>query len=127
MDFGAAIVGTRSGRARKRWKKLGQPVPLSNLVTDANNGWSQPAQRYTPPRFSLSSGEEKGISVDWRRNTACAEGLSRLRHSASLSRNGKPPLRARIGPDKASPTAMKAEPSRPRRSSIWFLGHQVFG
>src|SRR5579884_1116987 len=29
-------------------QKLGQPVPLSNLCSDENNGRSQPAHRYTP-------------------------------------------------------------------------------
>ena len=43
--------------------KLGQPVPLSNFSLDANNGWSQPAHRNVPARFSCSNAQLPGISV----------------------------------------------------------------
>ena len=38
----------------------GQPVPLSNLAADENSGTPQPAQRNSPGRFSLTSGERVG-------------------------------------------------------------------
>ncbi len=49
-------VGRRADRVRQRLKKLGQPVPLSNLVSDENSGRSQPAQAKVPLRFSALSG-----------------------------------------------------------------------
>ncbi len=33
------------------WKKLGQPVPLSNLVSDENSGSLQQMQRKVPSTF----------------------------------------------------------------------------
>jgi len=49
-------------------KKLGQPVPLSNLVAELNSGNPQPAQLKTPRRCSLFRGLENGRSVpaSWR-------------------------------------------------------------
>jgi len=43
-------------------QKLGQPVPLSNLVSDENRSRSQPAQWKTPLRCSLSSSLVQGRS-----------------------------------------------------------------
>ena len=38
-------VGAGAKRAgQRRVKKLGQPVPLSNFISDVNSGRSQPAQ-----------------------------------------------------------------------------------
>ena len=44
-------------------QKLGQPVPLSNLVVDENRSRSQPAQAKMPARCSFSSGLVNGRSV----------------------------------------------------------------
>ena len=44
---------TAFGRA---FQKLGQPVPLSNLVVDENRSCPQPAQPNTPERCSSLSG-----------------------------------------------------------------------
>ena len=41
-------------------KKLGQPVPLSNLRPVMKSGWPQPAQENVPARFSLRSAHEPG-------------------------------------------------------------------
>ena len=43
--------------------KLGQPVPLSNLVVDENKSCAQPAQVKVPERCSSLSGLLKGLSV----------------------------------------------------------------
>ena len=51
----SSVVPTAPGNGL--WK-LGQPVPLSNLVADENSGSSQPAQAKVPSRCSLLSGEE---------------------------------------------------------------------
>ncbi|MNC88828.1 hypothetical protein D3C83_46910 [compost metagenome] len=50
-------------------KKLGHPVPLSNFMSDVNNGRSQPAQANTPGRFSLLSGLLPARSVPSSRST----------------------------------------------------------
>ncbi len=39
-------------------QKLGQPVPLSNLVLEENRSSSQPAQANLPARFSALRGLE---------------------------------------------------------------------
>ncbi len=41
-------------------QKLGQPVPLSNLVLDENASWAQPAQANRPSRCSFRSGLVNG-------------------------------------------------------------------
>src|SRR4051812_19083340 len=64
-------------------QKLGQPVPLSNFVTEENSGSAQPAQAKVPLRFSRLSGLEPARSVPcWRSTLYCAE-LRMRRHSAS--------------------------------------------
>ena len=40
------------------FQKLGQPVRLSNFVSDENSASLHPAQAKVPARFSLSSGLE---------------------------------------------------------------------
>src|SRR6202790_4287366 len=66
------------------WEKLGQPVPLSNFVSEENSGRSQPAQAKMPLRCSFNSGLEPGRSVpSWRRISYCC-GVSCARHSASV-------------------------------------------
>ena len=66
------------------FQKLGQPVPLSNLVFDENSGRSQPAQAKVPSRFSLSSGLVYGRSVAASRSTANWFGERSFFHSASV-------------------------------------------
>ena len=51
------------------FQKLGQPVPLSNLVAEEKSGSSQPAQAKVPLRCSWSSGLVTARSVPaWRRS-----------------------------------------------------------
>ena len=45
-------VDRRLDGALDRRQKLGQPVPLSNFVSDENNGVAQAAQVNSPVRFS---------------------------------------------------------------------------
>ena len=65
-------------------QKLGQPVPLSNLVVEENSSSPQPAQVKVPLRCSLSKGLLKGASVPLRLSTAYWLGLRSVRHSASV-------------------------------------------
>src|SRR5208282_403002 len=64
--------------------KLGQPVPLSNLVVPSNKGWPQPAQLNTPGRFSERRAQLPGRSVACSRMIEYCSGVSRARHSASV-------------------------------------------
>src|SRR5205085_11289921 len=64
--------------------KLGQPQPESNLASDSNSVWPQPAQTYVPFRCSCSYSPENGRSVAFSRSTAYCIGVNSLRHSASL-------------------------------------------
>src|ERR1700745_422533 len=64
--------------------KLGQPQPESNLASDLNSVWAQPAQGEVAARFSSSYSPENGRSVAFSRNTAYCIGDNSLRHSASL-------------------------------------------
>jgi hypothetical protein len=50
-------------------KKLGQPVPESNLAELENRRVPQPAHTKVPLRFSLLSGLVKGRSVPCLRST----------------------------------------------------------
>ena len=54
----------------QRCQKLGQPVPLSNLVVEENRSRSQPAQVKMPRRPSCNNGLVKGLSVPLCRSTA---------------------------------------------------------
>jgi hypothetical protein len=65
-------------------QKLGQPVPLSYLVSDENNGNSHPAQEKTPFRFSPFNGELPGRSVPCSRKTRYCAGLSCRFHSSTV-------------------------------------------
>src|SRR6266576_4081289 len=65
-------------------QKLGQPVPLSNLVRDSNNGSAQPAQTNVPLRFSSFNGLVNARSVPSSRNTLNCAGVSKTRHSAGV-------------------------------------------
>src|SRR5271165_5722070 len=65
-------------------QKLGQPVPLSNLVADEKRSREQPAQAKVPRRSSCRSGLVKGGSVPSLRRMAYWAAVSVARHSASL-------------------------------------------
>ena len=81
--------GRRSCRSPlERRKKLGQPVPLSNLRPAANSAWPQPTQLKVPGRFSCSSAHDPGASVPWPRSTAYCCGVSARRHSSSVFSTG---------------------------------------
>src|SRR6201981_2725074 len=66
------------------FQKLGQPVPLSNLVSEENSGRSQPAQAKVPLRCSFRSGLDQGRSVPCLRRISYCCGVSCARHSASV-------------------------------------------
>src|SRR6476469_1166177 len=66
------------------WQKLGQPVPLSNFVSEENTGRSHPAQANVPLRFSALSGLVPARSVPCFRSTSYCAGVRRRRHSSSL-------------------------------------------
>jgi hypothetical protein len=65
-------------------KNDGQPVPESNFASEVNSGAPQPAQAYTPARFSRLSGEVPARSVPWQRSTRYASGERMARHSSSV-------------------------------------------
>src|SRR6478609_4097089 len=65
------------------WVKLGQPVPLSNLVPPWKSGRPQSRQVKTPGRFSFRKTPQKGASVPCSRRT-CFSSSSR---SATSDRN----------------------------------------
>src|SRR6185503_13109973 len=65
-------------------KKLGHPVPLSNLVSAENSGCPQPAHANIPSRFSTLCGLEPGGSVPCSRRTLYCWGVSVSRHSESV-------------------------------------------
>jgi len=65
-------------------QKLGQPVPLSNLVSDEKRLRPHPAQAKMSVQCSFRSALENGNSVQRRRNTAYWAGVRRWRQSASL-------------------------------------------
>src|SRR3954469_6151124 len=58
------------------WVKLGQPVPLSNLVPPLNNGRPHSRQVNTPSRFSVRKTPQNGASVPCSRRT-CFSSSSR--------------------------------------------------
>src|SRR5271169_3586005 len=74
------VVATAFGSGAK---KLGQPLPLSNLVEDSNNGRPQAAQAYMPERCSLLRGLVPARSVPCLRITAKVSDGNSLRHSSS--------------------------------------------
>src|SRR4051812_12670332 len=57
-------------------QKLGQPVPLSNLVWASNSSAPQPAHSNSPGRFSWFRGLEPGRSVPRSRRTRCCSGVN---------------------------------------------------
>ena len=65
-------------------KKLGQPVPLSNLVSLPNSAWPQPAQRYTPSSWWSQYAPVKARSVPFWRSTRYSSGDRAAFHSASV-------------------------------------------
>lgn len=69
------------------WKKLGQPVPLSNLASDLKSGFPHPAHENTPSRFSSFNGDVPARSVPCLRNTLNCSGVSVSRHSSLVFSN----------------------------------------
>src|SRR6185436_10801993 len=69
-------------------KKLGQPVPDSNFISEVKSGRSHPAQAKMPARFSSLSGLEPACSVPSLRITRYDIGDRRLDHSWSDSFTG---------------------------------------
>src|SRR5438874_1246994 len=65
------------------WKKLGHPVPESNLASELNSSAPQPAQRYTPSSWVSHSSPVKARSVPARRSTRYCSGVSSWRHCSS--------------------------------------------
>src|SRR5689334_8339511 len=63
--------------------KLGQPVPLSNLVPPWNSGRPHSRQVKTPGRFSVRKTPQNGASVPCSRRTCYSSSL----RSATSSRN----------------------------------------
>ena len=72
-------------------QKLGQPVPLSNFVVDANSSRPQPAHLKTPSRCSRFKGLVNGRSVACRRRTRNCAADSVRRHSSSVRMMGNVP------------------------------------
>src|SRR5262245_46744655 len=66
-------------------KKLGQPVPESNFMSEVKSGRSQPAQAKMPARFSSFSGLVPAGSVPSLRSTRNDAGDSFFDHSWSES------------------------------------------
>jgi hypothetical protein len=64
-------------------KKLGQPEPESNLVSELKSSAPQPAQRYVPASLTTLYSPVHGRSVPWRRITSYWSGVSSSRHSSS--------------------------------------------
>jgi hypothetical protein len=82
------LVATRSGSA---WKKLGQPVPLSNLASELKRGRKQAAQMKVPARFSPLRGLENDRSVDSPNRIAYRSAGRSFFHSAlDFSRGWNP-------------------------------------
>src|SRR4051812_3369964 len=69
-------------------KKLGQPVPDSNFMSEVKSGRSQPAQAKMPARFSSLSGLEPACSVPSLRITRYDSPGRRFAHSWSASLSG---------------------------------------
>src|SRR5688572_17762472 len=69
-------------------KKLGQPVPDSNFISEVNTGRPQPAHANTPGRFSALSGLVPARSVPSSRSTLYASGGRRFFHSSFDSLSG---------------------------------------
>src|SRR2546423_72514 len=64
--------------------KLGQPVPESNFVSDANKAAPQAAQWYIPSSWLWTYLPVNAGSVPLRRNTSYCSGVNSSRHSASV-------------------------------------------
>src|SRR5690242_18045831 len=69
------------------WVKLGQPVPLSNLVPPWKSGRPHNRQVNTPGRFSLRNTPQNGASVPCSRRTCFSSALrsaTRERYCSSV-------------------------------------------
>ena len=94
-------------------QKLGQPVPLSNLVVDEKSVEAQPAQANVPRRFSCRSGLVNGRSVASCRSTAYCSGVRSLRHSASVWVTSKVSAASASAGRNQPPKADAASPTTP--------------
>ncbi len=65
-------------------KKLGHPVPESNLVSELNSSCPQPLQRYMPSSLLSQYVPVNARSVPFLRSTSYSSGLSSSRHSCSV-------------------------------------------
>src|ERR1700682_1831066 len=65
-------------------KKLGHPVPDSNLVSELNSALPQQMHRYMPLSGFSAYRFENGRSVPFLRATLYCSGVSCLRHSSSV-------------------------------------------
>src|SRR5438874_1134080 len=104
----SACLLTALGNGRK---KLGQPVPLSNLVSDANSARAQPAQVNVPLRCSSLSGLLYGVSVASWRSTAYDWDDSFAFHCSSVSSNSKCSFGAAPAREQAAASAASPPPS----------------
>jgi hypothetical protein len=62
-------------------QKLGQPVPDSNLVSELNSSWPQPAHTYVPWAWLFQSSPVNARSVPFSRRTLYCMGVSICFHS----------------------------------------------
>src|ERR1700722_6663220 len=106
-------------------QKLGQPVPLSNLVVEANRSRSHPAQVNVPRRASCNSGLVKGRSVSLCRSTAYWSGVRRLRHSASLWVTANVSVACDVGVCHDAPATAAKPTAPPVNSSRLFIILQI--
>ena len=114
----STLVATACSRGRQ---KLGQPVPLSNFVLEANSSRPHPAHLKTPSRCSRFKGLVKGCSVACRRSTRNCAADNVPRHSSSVCMTGNGPRFAADGPVShptigTNPTALA---STTRNCRLW--------
>ena len=86
---GVSPAAVPSAAAMMGDEKLGHPVPLLNLLSEANRSDRHPAHRYVPRRVSpMSRREVKGLSVTDNLSTPYWIGSSRDCHSFGEWRTG---------------------------------------
>ena len=93
------VLSLRSSTALSiAFQKLGQPVPLSNLVLDENRSSAQPTHPKMPARCSSFSGLLNGLSVPSSEETVRGDRTERCRaqqHAPSAQRRPRLLLRCR--------------------------------
>src|SRR5215210_1333435 len=77
----SGLVSTASDSAGS--KKLGQPVPESNFVSELKSSCPQPLQRYIPSSWLSQYAPVNARSVPWLRRTSNSSALSCSRHACS--------------------------------------------